>query len=261
MTDLYQPPPAVPPDRTAFFLDVDGTLADIVADPQLARVKSPVRAILGRLADSTDQALALVSGRSIAQIDRMLAPLKLPAVGVHGLERRLHDGYLTRFAFDAQAHAGLVAAVTDFAARQTGLEADPKPGAVALHYRKRPDLADECRAFMQDRRDADPQLALIAGKMVLELVYGRQSKGEAVASLMTLPPFAGRVPFFAGDDVTDETAFVQVNRMDGLSVKVGAGETAARYRVPDIAALARYLDLTPQQGASKREQSQQRDVS
>lgn len=261
MTDVLQPPPVLAPARTAFFLDVDGVLAPIVPDPQEARVGAPMRAILDRLSGRAGQALALISGRSVAQIDRMLAPLVLPAVGVHGLERRLHDGDVTRFAFDAQAHAGLVAAVSDFAARQTGLEADPKPGAVALHYRKRPDLADDCRAFMQDRCDADPQLAMIAGKMVLELVYGRQTKGEAVAYLMTQPSFAGRVPFFAGDDVTDETAFAQVNRMDGISVKVGAGETAARYRVPDIAALARYLDLATQQGASDLEQSQHSDVS
>lgn len=261
MTDLLQPPPVLAPARIAFFLDVDGTLAEIVPDPQQARVAPPVLDVLQRLALRAGDALALVSGRSVAQIDRMLAPLVLPAVGVHGVERRLHDGVLARSAYDAQAHAGLVAAVTDFAARHDGLEPDPKPGAVALHYRRRPDLAADCRAFMQDRCAADAELSLIAGKMVLELIYGRQTKGEAVARLMDRPPFAGRIPFFAGDDVTDETGFATVNRLGGLSVKVGDGATSARYRVPDIAALVRCLDLACQHDAPRREQSQNRDVS
>lgn len=261
MTEILQPSLVLAPARTAFFLDVDGTLAEIVADPQQARVAPPVRDVLYRLALRTGDALALVSGRSLAQIDRMLAPLILPAVGVHGLERRLQDGVVTRFDYDAQAHAGLVAAVADFAARHDGLEPDPKPGAVALHYRKRPALAAQCHAFMQGLCDADPALSLLSGKMVLELIYGRQTKGEAVQSLMRQPPFAGRIPFFAGDDVTDETGFAAVNRMGGLSVKVGEGATSARTRVADIAALVHCLDLASRQGAPQREQSQCRDVS
>jgi trehalose 6-phosphate phosphatase len=249
------------PERTAFFLDVDGTLAEIVPDPQQARVEPSVLAVLERLSERAQYALALISGRSIEQIDRMLAPLRLPAVGVHGLERRLHDGEMSRYAYDEQAHAELVAAVEGFAADHDGLEADPKPGAVALHYRKQPDLEDQCRQFMQDRADADPQLSLMSGKMVLELIYGRQTKGEAVASLMESSPYAGRVPFFAGDDVTDEKAFAQVNLMDGISVKVGEGATKARYRVPDLAALVRYLDLSSQDRSNIREPISGLDVS
>lgn len=261
MTDLLQPPPALAPESTAFFLDVDGTLAEIVQDPQTARVAPPVLDVLQRLAGHAGHALALISGRSVAQIDRMLAPLVLPAVGVHGLERRLEGGEVVRATYDAQAHADLVASVEAFATRYPGLEADPKPGAAALHYRKRPEMAAHCRTFMQDLSAADPELALMSGKMVLELVFGRQTKGEALAQLMQSPPFAGRVPFFAGDDVTDETGFVAVNRLDGISVKVGEGETSARYRVTDIAALVSYLGDGLDGGPPVREQTQRTDVS
>jgi trehalose 6-phosphate phosphatase len=234
VTDPNPYPPVVAPAQTAFFFDVDGTLAG--------------------------GALALVSGRSVAQIDNILDPLVLPAVGVHGLEKRLADGRVTRDTFDAQSHAALARAVAEFADSHTGLQAEPKPGAVALHFRNRPDLADACALFMQDQSARDPQLTLLTGKMVLELVLGRQSKGSAVASLMTAAPYAGRRPFFAGDDVTDETAFARVNALGGISVKVGAGATCALYRVPDHAALVAYLGTLAQDRAVIGEHSPQLDV-
>jgi trehalose 6-phosphate phosphatase len=260
VTDPNPYPPVVAPAQTAFFFDVDGTLAEIVTDPAKARVAPPVLAVLDRLAALAGGALALVSGRSVAQIDNILDPLVLPAVGVHGLEKRLADGQVTRDTFDAQSHAALARAVAEFADSHTGLQAEPKPGAVALHFRNRPDLADACALFMQDQSARDPQLTLLTGKMVLELVLGRQSKGSAVASLMTAAPYAGRRPFFAGDDVTDETAFARVNALGGISVKVGAGATCALYRVPDHAALVAYLGTLAQDRAVIGEHSPQLDV-
>ncbi|MDX5403776.1 MAG: hypothetical protein LPJ93_15420, partial [Rhodobacterales bacterium] len=109
------------------------------------------------------------------------------------------------------------------------------------HFRNRPDLEATCAAFMQAQADADSRLALLEGKMVRELIFGGQTKGDAVARLMTQPPFAGRDAFFAGDDVTDEAAFRRVNMMGGISIKIGTGATSARYRLPDPEGLIAYL--------------------
>lgn len=235
------PPADISPRRTAFFLDVDGTIAAIVPDPKDARVTPEDVAVLSRLRDDADGAVALISGRDIAQLDRIVHPLCLTSVGVHGLEWRLADGPVTRIAFDAQAHAYLVLRVSEFADSEQGLTCEPKPGSVALHFRNRPDLAESCATFMQAQAEADSRLALLEGKMVLELIFGGQTKGDAVARLMAQPPFAGRDAFFAGDDVTDEAAFRRVNMMGGISIKIGTGPTSARYRLPDPEGLITYL--------------------
>lgn len=236
------PPPAdISLRRTAFFLDVDGTIADIVPNPEDARVSADDVAILDQLHSASNGAVALISGRDIAQLDRIVDPLRLPAVGVHGLEWRLSGSAITRLDFDAQAHAELVERIDRFATERRGLHCEPKPGSVALHFRNRPDLADSCRQFMQHLVQRDGRLALLDGKMVYELIFGGQTKGDAVTRLIAQPPFAGRLAFFAGDDVTDEAAFRSVNRLGGITVKIGTGPSHARHRLPDPAALMAYL--------------------
>lgn len=241
VTPITQPPAAISPHHTAFFLDVDGTIADIVQIPQDARVSPQSLTILERLAAVSDGAVALISGRDITQLDKILHPLRLPAVGVHGLEWRLADGPITRLDFDAQAHDDLVQRINRFASAETGLHCEPKPGSVALHFRNRPDLEEVCQTFMHSQARADARLALLEGKMVVELIFGGQTKGDAVARLMEQPPFAGRSPFFAGDDVTDEAAFRHVNALGGVSIKIGAGPSSAQYRLSSPDALIDYL--------------------
>lgn len=248
MTRDNPTPPSVSPQQTAFFLDVDGTVTEIVADPRQARVGPVALGVLESLSRLSDGALALISGRSIVQLDRMLSPLFLPVVGVHGLERRLADRHVIRRHHDAQAHAGLVALVEGFVASYPGLKAEPKPGAVALHFRQRPELAAKCTSFMQAQMDGEQRLSLLHGKMVVELIFGAQTKGDAVAALMKDPPFEGRRAFFAGDDVTDEAGFRRVNALDGITVKIGEGETCARYRLPNPDALVAYLAGMAAQG-------------
>ncbi len=241
MIDTNPPPAQLRPEDTAFFLDVDGTLAEIVADPAQARVAPDVQKVLEALLQRSGGAVALISGRSVEMIDRILSPLKMPAVGVHGLEMRLGDAPSHCAAFDETAHKALVASVTGFAERHDGLRAEPKPGAVALHYRARSDLADDCLRFVQELTRADPHLKLLKGKMVLELIFGTMTKGDAITGLLERAPFAGRRAFYAGDDVTDEAAFDRVNALGGVSVKIGAGDSCARYRLSDPAALIGYI--------------------
>lgn len=230
------------PSRTAFFLDFDGTLSEIVADPALAAVKPATLAALGRLNAAAGGALAVISGRSIARLDRMLEPLRLPAAGVHGLERRGAGGALSRAAIDPEDEQRLVAAVHGFVEGRPGLLAEVKPGSVALHYRRRPELAADCLAFAIDLARAEARIRLVGGKKVIEMKLAARDKGDAIADFMAEAPFRGRVPFFAGDDATDEAGFARVNAMGGVTLKVGPGETRARLRVPDPAAFAACLE-------------------
>lgn len=226
---------------TAFFLDFDGTLAEIVANPDLAAVKSGTLADLGRLQALAGGAVAVVSGRSIAQLDGLLRPLRLPVAGVHGLERRDADGDLHSVPIDADRHRRLAGLVDAFVADRPGLVAETKPGSVALHYRQRPDLQSECLALAESLARTGGPIRLLRGKMVVEMTLAARTKGDAILAFMRERPFEGRRPWFAGDDVTDEAGFAAVNAMNGISVKVGRGPTYANHRVADVASIARHL--------------------
>lgn len=228
--------------QTAFFLDFDGTLAEIAADPARVSVARETRIALGRLDQATGGALAIISGRSIAQLDVMLGPLRLPAAGVHGLERRNAGGVLARDHVDPVAAQQLTFIVSAFADDWPGLLAEAKPGSVALHYRNRPEMAARCIAFAEGLAQNNDRITLIEGKKVVELKLSSRTKGDAIAAFMAEAPFYHRRPFFAGDDVTDEAGFALVNAMGGVSLKVGPGETAARHRVADRAAFIAWLE-------------------
>ena len=235
--------PAIDPHRSALFLDVDGTLldivdhpADVVADNQLVR---SVLAAEERLAG----AIALISGRTLAEIDRIFAPASLPAAGTHGTEIRLPDGHIE--------HAGtvpidddVVAMLQEVADRHPGLLLELKDGGVALHYRRAPQLEAEARSAIDHALDAaGTDFRLIDGKMVLEIAPRAHHKGAALERFMRDPVYADRLPVFFGDDVTDEDGFAAVNAMGGISIKVGSLQgSAARHCVPDVAAVRRWLD-------------------
>lgn len=229
------------PSATAFFLDFDGTLAPIVTDPADARIAAHMHAALARLEHAAGGALAIVSGRSIAQLDRLLHPLRLPAAGVHGLERRDAAASLTRFPVDPASEFRIARLAGRFVKGRPGLLAEVKPGSVALHYRKRPELEADCLAFARETAREDSNIRVVEGRKVVEMKLSARSKGDAIADFMSEPPFRGRRPFFAGDDATDEAGFAIVNEMGGVSLKVGPGRTAARYRIADETAFAAWL--------------------
>ena len=228
--------------KTAFFLDFDGTLAEIAANPELASVKPQTLAALARLHTMAGGAVAVVSGRPIAQLDALLQPLRLPLAGVHGLERRDSDGAVQRVPTDADAYRQLASTVGDFASSRPGLVAEAKPGSVALHYRQRPDYQPECLELAERVAGKGSPVRLLRGKMVIEMTLAARTKGDAITDFMKERPFLGRRPFFAGDDVTDETGFATVNAMGGMSVKVGPGPTCARYRAADVDSIAEALE-------------------
>ena len=224
----------------ALFLDFDGTLVDIAPQPDAVAVPARVPMLLGALVRAFDGALAVVSGRAIEQIDAFLAPLKLPAAGVHGTERRNAAGALVlapTFSLDRVWRAAEA-----LAARHPALRVEHKRGSIALHYRQAPDLEPICHAAMQEAVDGSPGLTLLAGKMVLEAKPGGASKGQAIAAFLREAPFRGRRPIFIGDDVTDEDGFTTVQELGGVGVKIGPGASVAWERLPSPAALLAELE-------------------
>jgi trehalose 6-phosphate phosphatase len=248
-TDLMTNPPPLPRpgDRWAVFLDVDGTLVAIAQTPEAVRVEPALLPLLERLAGANDGALALVSGRSLASIDALFTPLRPPAAGLHGWERRRGDGTLAPSGEPTAILAPLRPALAAFAAARPGLRVEDKGGSLALHYRLAPHYAAAVCHRARDIAAAEPRLRLIEGRKVVEFVPRGSDKGAAIIAFLAEPPFAGRIPVYVGDDTTDEDGFAAVNRKDGISIKVanpearGGHGSQARHRLPSVAALHAWL--------------------
>jgi trehalose 6-phosphate phosphatase len=226
----------------ALFLDFDGTMVDIAPQPHAVHVPQPLIETLRWLDDELGGAVAVISGRPIAQIDQLLDPMRLAVAGVHGAERRGTNGDVTLLSTHPLEHVEQVARA--LAAEHTGLLVENKRGSLALHYRQAPALEELCVQAMQDAVAESPGLSLLRGKMVVEAKPGGASKGRAIEAFMAEPPFAGRTPVFIGDDITDEVGFATVQRLGGLGIKVGPGTTVAWQRLPDPEALRRELVAT-----------------
>lgn len=224
----------------ALFLDFDGTMVDIAPQPHAVLVPQPLIAAVRSLHALLGGAVAVISGRPIAQIDSFLLPLRLPVAGVHGAERRGADGTVVLLQAEPLDRVEHVARA--LAARHPGLIVETKRGSLALHYRQAPELQDEVLLAMQEAVDASPGVTLLRGKMVAEAKPGGASKGTAIEDFLREPPFAGRTPVFIGDDVTDEAGFSTVQRHGGVGIKVGEGDTVAWRRLPDPAALRGELE-------------------
>lgn len=229
------------PGETAVFLDFDGTLADFAENPDAVSVPLPTRDVLARLEDSTGGALAIITGRPIQEIDRFLAPLHLPVAGVHGLERRNAGGEHTATAVETGDFTTLKERLRPFTEANPGTLIETKAGSLALHYRRRPELEQESAAAVHDAVDGLSGLQILQGKMVIEIKSGKATKADAVSAFMGEPPFRGRLPLFAGDDVTDEDAFKAVAQHGGISIKIGSGATGALLRAETTDAFRNWL--------------------
>lgn len=222
------------------FLDFDGTLAPIAPRPDLARIGDGTRATLARLEAALAGALAIVSGRSLADLDALLAPLVLPAAGSHGLERRTASGAIEA-ADGGPALQAEIDRIAAFGARH-GLLVERKRAGVAVHYRERPELEAECLAEVDAAVARLPGVRAVHGKMLAEFALAGADKGSAVMAFMAEAPFAGRAPMFIGDDRTDEDGFRAALAAGGQAIKIGPGATAAPHRLPDIDAFLAWLD-------------------
>jgi trehalose 6-phosphate phosphatase len=236
MSQLDPVPHTVP--QLAIFTDFDGTLVELAETPDAISVVDTLPAQLERVAREFDSAFAVLTGREIADIDKYLAPLHLPVAGAHGTQRRRADGVVESIDPAALLGAKQIAQALDALVQANpDLLLETKEGAVALHYRQAPDLEGVVQAAMQEAVRHVPAFTLVPGKMVLEARPRSVNKGEALRAFMREEPFVGRIPIFIGDDVTDEDAFIAAQEMGGVGIKLGNGDTAARMRIPNVAAV------------------------
>ena len=235
------PPPPAALERPALFLDMDGVLAPLAPRPDDVVPVARRTAVLKRLATRLEGRLAIVSGRTLAEIDRIAEAASPAASGVHGLERRRPDGSLERIA----PHPGVrhaVEAFERFAASRPGMIVEDKGVSAGLHYRGAPVFAAGALTLAR-RLAAETGLALQAGDLVVELKTPGTTKGTAVRAFMAEAPFLGGLPVMVGDDLTDEDGFEAAAALGGFGVLVGPGRaTAAQYRLEDVEAVLGWLE-------------------
>ena len=231
----------------ALFLDVDGTLLEIAETPQGVHVPASLKQLLDEVRWRVDGALALVSGRSLANMDQLFSPLRFIASGVHGCERRTADGHVLRPEVDAATIARVRSQLAEFVRRHEGLLLEDKHYAVAMHFRRAPEMRGEVYRVMKEALlQLGPTFSFQEGKSVLELRPNAWTKGSSITSFMQEAPFIGRTPVFIGDDVTDEDAFEVVNAMSGVSIRVGNPvSTLARHRLDGVSDVLRWLQTVP----------------
>lgn len=237
-------PDAPPPLRlagAALFLDFDGTLVELADAPDLIQIPDTLPDLLVRLAERLAGRLAIVSGRSIDDLDRHLGCSGLAVSGSHGLELRLPGG-CSHTGSAPEIMQEVRQAIRRFADGAPGLLVEEKPAGIAVHFRQAPGRAAEVGAFLAALADRTG-LHLQHGKMVAELRPHGPDKGDALRRIMAEPVFAGARPLFVGDDLTDEDAFAAAAALGGAGVLVGEPrETVARWRLPSVAAVARWLE-------------------
>lgn len=241
------PPDNLDPSRLALFLDVDGTLLDIEDHPSGVKADPSLIALLQRLSDGVCGALSLISGRSVADLDRIFAGTRFAAAGGHGAELRLHpDDPVTSTQWSLPA--SILEQIRAFAGADPGLLLEEKRGGVSLHYRRAPELREQCTEFVNGLLpELQQDFRLIAGKMVFEFAPKEHHKGAAIAEMMRHDPFAGRRAVFVGDDVTDEDGFRAVNAQAGITIRVGGNrDSEAEYSLTDVAAVRSWLESIAQ---------------
>jgi trehalose 6-phosphate phosphatase len=236
----------------AFFFDIDGTLIEIAETPRAVQVDRALQQLIVDLHSATSGAVALITGRSLVDVDRLFPTILLPAAGQHGVERRDAQGRVSHHAFPSQrlewAHRQLTQAVE----AHPGLLLEHKGLSLALHYRRAPELegyAEGLAHALLPRLGS--RYCIQSGKSVVELKPAGKDKGVAIQEFMQEQPFQGRTPVFVGDDATDEFGFAMVNRLQGYSVKVGAGATVAGFRLQDVGLVRAWLErgLSPTAGS------------
>jgi trehalose 6-phosphate phosphatase len=238
------------PSRYAFLFDVDGTLLDIAPTPQSVHVPAELRQDLRRLNALAGGATALVSGRTLDELDRLFGPLDVTLVGGHGAEIRSRHGQPQLYR-EPPIDAGIRRRLADIHEIDSRLLIEDKGYSVAIHYRLAP---EQERAVREAVAALDPALAaqrleVLQGKAVIEVRRPGADKGAAIRALMAQPPFSGRRPVYVGDDVTDEDAFAVLPEFGGIPVSVGRKfpGVARRFEEPAqvrswIAAVCRHYD-------------------
>jgi trehalose 6-phosphate phosphatase len=245
IVDHNEAPDSVPVPRSliphlnecAVLLDIDGTLLDLMPTPREVWVPPGLAKTLRRLHERTGGALAMVSGRSLNDIDLIFAPDQFPAVGGHGSEMRIRGDSEAVGTHAPPMDKELKRRLAAIARLSPGILLEDKGYSLALHYRLAPHAEKAIyEAVSLIRADLpNAPIEVLPGKCVCEIKHAGFTKATGVRELMTHEPFKGRRPFFIGDDVTDESVFAIMPDMDGLAFSVGrrAKGVAGHFDAPD----------------------------
>jgi len=209
--------------ESAVLLDIDGTLLDLAPTPREVWVPPGLAKTLNRLLARTNGALALVSGRSLNDIDLIFAPELFPAVGGHGAEMRVTSDSEAVATHAPPMDKELKRRLAAIARLSPGILLEDKGYSLALHYRLAPHAEKAIYAAVSLIRADLPNapIEVLPGKCVCEIKHSGFTKATGVRELMTHEPFKGRRPLFIGDDVTDESVFGIMPDFDGLAFSVG----------------------------------------
>jgi trehalose 6-phosphate phosphatase len=232
----------LPTSAWCLFLDVDGTLLELADHPRSVAVDPELTRLIDRLRAAAAGAVALVSGRTIADLDRLFGTPQLPLAGMHGCERRDATGALHVAPVALEQLAEVRQGLHRMAARHPGLLVEDKGAALALHFLKAPHLEHELRAEVALlAAPLVPRFALLDGHSVIEVKPAAHTKDSAVTAFMAEAPFHGRQPVFIGDDQTDYGGFAAVRRLDGLAIAVGP-RVKSEWWLPGPAAVRQWLE-------------------
>jgi trehalose 6-phosphate phosphatase len=244
------PPPSL---EWCLFLDVDGTLIELTDSPLETFADSELKTLLSHVAERLGGAVALVSGRSIHYLDELFAPLRLPAAGLHGVERRKASGALHGASFvDAQLSQARTA-VHELVEAHPGTSMEDKGRTIAVHYRMAPQVEANIRqSLLAIAKPLGRNYHIQEGNMVLEIKPRGFSKATAIKAFMKEPPFSGRKPVFVGDDLTDQDGFRLVEDQGGISVAVGE-RVRGQFRLENASAVRTWLQAIAALHDSHRE--------
>ena len=213
--------PPHPGRNWALFLDIDGTLLDIAPGPRAVVVPEGLQQILLAACQFLAGALALVSGRPLEDIDRLMAPLRLPCAAEHGAVLRFSDGSVRSHSEDYAVPAGLRDRMREKVHKWPGAVLEEKQFNVVIHFRQVPNFAVEIGKFANAVAwEAGPQFEALPARMAFEVRHRNLNKGSALRAFMTKIPFVARVPVFVGDDVTDNDGFAASRDLGGLALEV-----------------------------------------
>lgn len=224
-----EPIPMEPIKGIAIFCDFDGTLVNIAPTPTQVYLSPTAQTTISTLQDRCNSAFAVISGRPLAEIKQFLTLVPFNGAGCHGAEIE-YAGQLQELGNTSQSFVEVKQNLKDFA-EQRQLIWEDKGHSFAIHFRLTPELEQTVDEFIDKTVAQCPDLKKLHGKLVREVKPGNFDKGSAIAQLLQMPTFANKKPYYFGDDTTDEDAFAYINRIGGVSVKIGSGVTQAKHRL------------------------------
>jgi len=238
---MMQIPPPSPSLEWCLFLDVDGTLIELTDSPLETFADQELKTLLSSVVEILGGAVALVSGRSIEYLDALFDPLRLPAAGLHGVERRTASGGMQGASFVDTRLDRVRAEVQALVSAHRGASVEDKGRTIAVHFRMaRSHEASIRKSLKAIAAPLGTYYHVQEGNMVLEIKPRAFNKGAAVKAFMKEPPFSGRQPVFVGDDLTDQGGFRAAEDQGGHSIAVG-DRVRGQYRVDDSHAVRRWL--------------------